>query len=134
MMSKNSIPEDLRLFKAYIFAIAIMEVLRNNLLKSIFALMLLSVLALKVFAFSISYFSTSSEAYSIEKSAEENKEKEQEAFDKNKKKLMLYESSIIDVAHYFCINHSPLPAQHYHVRMDAHPPKSVPTPPPDRNS
>lgn len=104
---------------------------RNNLLKSIFALILLSVLVLKVCAFSISYFSTSTDAFSIEKNAEENKDKEGEALDKNKKKLLLYESSIIDIAHYFCINHSPLPTQHYHVRMDAHPPKSVPTPPPD---
>lgn len=130
-MSKNYVDGDLCVWKHYIFATDIMEGLRNKLLKSIFALILLSVLALKVCAFSISYFSSSTDAFSIEKSAEENKDKEEEALDKNKKKLMLYESSIIDVAHYFCINHSPLPAQHYHVQMDAHPPKSVPTPPPD---
>lgn len=108
-----------------------MEGLRNNLLKRIFALTLLSVLLLKVCAFSISYFSASADAYSIAKNAEENKDKEGEAFDKNKKKLLLYESSILDTGYLFLSLHSPLPAQPYYLKMGTHPPKSVPTPPPD---
>ena len=130
-MRKNLVWKALTLLKAFIFATIIMEGLRKNLLKSIFALILLGVFALKVFAFSISYFSTSANAFSIEKNAEENKDKEEEALEKTKKKLLLYESSVLDAAHYFCFTHSPVQNQHYHVRMDAHPPKSVPTPPPD---
>lgn len=106
------------------------RVLRNNLFKSIFALALLSILALKVFAFSISHFA-SSNPYSIEKNTEENKDKEEEAFDKAKKKLMLYESSVMGSEHPLWANHLPIRTKPYRLRIGNFPPKHVPTPPPD---
>ncbi|WP_029288473.1 hypothetical protein [Pedobacter sp. R20-19] len=111
-----------------------MEGLRNNLLKRILALALLCVLVLKVFSFSISYFSPSGDAFSIEKNAEENKDKEGEALDKNKKKLLIYESSVMDTGQLLLSNHFSLPTQPYYLRMGTHPPKSVPTPPPNHFS
>ncbi|NTD97576.1 hypothetical protein G6M26_48945 [Agrobacterium tumefaciens] len=108
-----------------------MEGLRNNLLKRIFALTLLSVLVLKVFAFSISYFSASANAFSIEKNVEENKDKEGESLDKNKKKLLIYDSSVMDTSHLLLSNHFALPTKPYYLHMGTHPPKSVPTPPPN---
>ncbi|MGO4877546.1 hypothetical protein ACEN2P_13185 [Pedobacter psychrotolerans] len=111
-----------------------MEGLRNNLLKRFFVLTLLSVLLLKVCAFSISCFSVSADAYSIEKNAEENKDKEGEAFEKNKKKLLIYESSMLDTGHLFLSLHTPQPEQAYYLQMGTHPPKTVPTPPPDHFS
>ena len=111
-----------------------MEGLRNNLLKRIFALTLLSVLVLKVFAFSISYFSSTTDAFSIEKNVEENKDKEGESLDKNKKKLLIYESLVMDTAHLLLSNHLAPVTQPYYLRMGTHPPKSVPTPPPNHLS
>lgn len=92
---------------------------------------MLSIIALKVCAFAICKFGSSANLVSIEKSAEENKDKEEEAFDKAKKKLLLYESSLISHDHPLWVNHvSPCLPQGY-LQTDNFPSKSVPTPPPD---
>lgn len=100
-------------------------------MKSIFSIAVLAILMLKFCAFSISNFSSSSEPYSIEKHAEENKDKEAESYDKTTKKLLLYESSIIDHEHPLWTNHLPIRTNPYRLRIGNPPPKNVPTPPPN---
>ncbi|WP_139180136.1 hypothetical protein [Pedobacter rhizosphaerae] len=111
-----------------------MKLLRNSLLRSVFGVVLLAILLIKTCAFSISYFSSSEITSALEKNAAENKDKEEESFDKTKKKLLLYESSIIDQGHPLWTNHLPLRTQPYRLRIGNPPPKNVPTPPPDHQS
>ena len=108
-----------------------MKELRNNLLKRIFGIVLLTIFAIKMCAFSISSFSCTQDASAIEKYATENKEKEEEAFEKSKKKLMLYESPVIDHEHPLWTNHLPVRIHDYRMRIGNPPPRNIPTPPPD---
>jgi len=110
-----------------------MSLLRKKLVKGIFGCLLLSILLLKFFAFSISYLSSSASSYSIEKSAEENRDKE-ESFDNAKKKLMLYETSVTDHDHDLWSSNIPIRIPVYRIIMGNFPPRNVPTPPPDQLS
>lgn len=108
-----------------------MNYLRKNLLRNIFSLLMLSLLVTKFFAFSVAIFLSSDNTYAIEKSSEENKTKEEESFEKLKKKLLLYESSVMA-----CLNsqpaNCPLVNQYdYQPSVGNFPAKNVPTPPPD---
>ncbi len=125
-MSKMSSPYRLPLYLCN----SMIRLLGKNSLKSIFGCLLLGIFILKFFTFSISSFSSSS-TYSIEKSAEESKDKEEESFDTAKKKLLLYESSIMDHEHPLWTNHLPVRVNAYRDRIGNFPPKNVPTPPPD---
>lgn len=108
-----------------------MQRLRNRFLKSTFGFMLLSILAIKVIAFSISCFAPSGNSLAIEKSTEENKDKEEEACEKNKKKLVLYEFSSIVPQCLLVTNFLPLKIYTHRVKIGVEPLKTVPTPPPN---
>jgi len=108
-----------------------MSLLRKKILKRIFSCLLLGVLMLKFFAYSISSFSSFSGAYAIEKSAEENKDKEEESFEKAKKKLQIYETSIPVYEHPTWTSHIPDPNRMYKIRIGSFPARNVPTPPPN---
>jgi len=108
-----------------------MGILRHKFLKGSFGILLLSILLLKFCAFSISAFSSSANAYSIEKSSEDNKDKEEESFDKAKKKLLHHESLVIVYEHPEGTKNLPLHALFYRLRIGAFPTRNVPTPPPD---
>ncbi|KLT64374.1 hypothetical protein AB669_17620 [Pedobacter sp. BMA] len=108
-----------------------MRLLRNKLLRSIFGFALLAVLAIKFCSYSIACFSSSANAYSIEKSAEENKDKEEEAFEKAKKKMLLYEASLMVFEQTLSVNDQPERMVPYRLRIGLPPLKVVPTPPPD---
>ncbi|MDN3588877.1 hypothetical protein QWY86_19520 [Pedobacter aquatilis] len=100
-------------------------------MKSTFGFMLLSILAFKVIAFSISCFSPNENALAIEKSTEENKDKEEEACEKNKKKLVLYEFSSLVPQSLISINFLPIKIDSFRIKINVEPPKTVPTPPPN---
>lgn len=110
---------------------SMIRLLRKNSLKCIFGFLLLGIFMLKFFSFSISSLSSSA-TYSIEKNAEEKNDKEEESFDTTKKKLLLYESSIMNHEHPLWTNHLPVRTRAYRDRIGNFPPKNVPTPPPDR--
>jgi len=93
--------------------------------------MLLGILTLKVLAFSISCFSLNGNTFAIEKSAEENKDKEEEACEKNKKKLVLYEFSTLVPQYLIVTNFLPVKIDSFRVKTNVEPPKTVPTPPPN---
>lgn len=109
-----------------------MELLRNQLLKNVFGVLLLSIMLLKVCAFSISYLSSSLNPLAIEKSAEEGKDLKEEAFDKKEKKMLTFGFSYIDHGHDIWVNPLPLSMYSYIMQMGSHPLKTVPTPPPDQ--
>jgi hypothetical protein len=107
-----------------------MKILRNNFLKNTFGFVLLCIVLTKVFEFSISCFSAK-DTFAIEKSAEESKDKEEDSFDKNKKKALLYE---LPVPVYQCLIWTGTVKYNlnaYRIPIGTHPIKSVPTPPPD---
>ena len=108
-----------------------MKHLRNNFTKSTFGFLLLSMLMLKFFSYSISTFTSSNSSYSTEKGAEDNKDKDEESFEKAKKKLQLYESSATQKENLHYINRMLLPAQMQKTKLHIFPPRTVPTPPPD---
>ena len=108
-----------------------MRILRKNFLKNIFGLLVLGLLTAKFLSFSISIFCTSDQAYAIEKSNEDNKEKEEEPFDQFKKKLLIYESSIIVSLNPLLPCSPAINKYAYWLSFDNFPVKNVPTPPPD---
>ncbi|TWR29969.1 hypothetical protein FPZ43_08970 [Mucilaginibacter pallidiroseus] len=108
-----------------------MKRLRKNWLKSILGTALLLVMALKVCAGFISQFSCKNDSYSIEKSAEEGKDIKEESFDKVSQKLLTCSFHDITFDHFSWISHLPVGTAYYKLRISAHPPKTVPTPPPD---
>lgn len=108
-----------------------MKVLRKKLLKRIFGMALLSIMLLKLGAFSISHFSSCNDTFAVEKNAEEGKDTKEAAADKNEKKLLTYLFSSSDHGHLLWINYLPVSVCSYLMRMDSHPLKAVPTPPPD---
>ena len=108
-----------------------MQRLRNRFLKSSFGFMLLGILTLKVLAFSISCFSPNGNTFAIEKSTEENKDKEEEACEKNKKKLVLYEFSSLVPQSLVLTNFLPITTDSFRIKISVEPPKTVPTPPPN---
>ena len=61
---------------------------------------------------------------------DENGDKEEES-DHAKKKLMLFESPLIDHEHPLWTNHLPNRTQTYSIVLSNFPVKNVPTPPPD---
>jgi len=94
-------------------------------------MLVLVLFATKFFTSAITILLSTDCAYAIEKSSEENKAKEEESFEKLKKKLLLYESS--DLA---ALNPMPIKCmglnQYLHgLKLCASPAKNVPTPPPD---
>ena len=105
--------------------------LRGKQVKYFFSFVLVCALLMKICAFSLSVFSSGDHVYSIEKSAEENKDKEEESLDKAKKKLILFESSIFCDDHQLWIYRSPVRSYSYKLQISNFPPKNVPTPPPD---
>lgn len=108
-----------------------MNYLRKNLLRNIFSLLVLSLLVTKFFAFSVAIFLSSDNTYAIEKSSEENKTKEEESFEKLKKKLLLYESSVMACLNSQPANCSLVNQYDYQPSVANFPAKNVPTPPPD---
>lgn len=108
-----------------------MSYLRKNLLRNIFSLLVLGLLATKFFAFSVAIFLSSDHTYAIEKSSEENKTKEEESFEKLKKKLLLYESSVTACLNPQLVNASMVNQYAYQPIVGSFPAKNVPTPPPD---
>lgn len=111
-----------------------MNYLRKNLLRNIFSLLVLGLFATKLFAFSVTVFLSSNNTYAIEKSSEENKAKEEESFEKLKKKLMLYESSVTACLNPQLINCALVNQYAYLPRINNFPAKNVPTPPPNHIS
>ncbi|RQO64132.1 hypothetical protein DBR40_26465 [Pedobacter sp. KBW01] len=108
-----------------------MRLLRKNLLKKIFGIMVLVLFATKFFTSAITILLSTDYAYAIEKSGEENKAKEEESFEKLKKKLLLYESSDLTG-----LNPTPgdclaINQYLYGLRLCSSPARNVPTPPPD---
>ncbi|WP_143009582.1 hypothetical protein [Pedobacter soli] len=100
-------------------------------MKKIFGMLVLVLFATKFFTSAITILLSPGCVYAIEKSSEENKAKEEESFEKLKKKLMLYESSAPA-----CLNPIPTNCQNlnqylYGLRPCNSPAKNVPTPPPD---
>jgi len=93
--------------------------------------MVLVLFATKFFTSAVTILLSPGCVYALEKSNEENKAKEEESFEKLKKKLMLYESSDP-----ICLNAIPVNCQRfkqylYGLRPCNSPAKNVPTPPPD---
>ncbi|WP_316829245.1 hypothetical protein [Pedobacter aquatilis] len=108
-----------------------MRLLRKNLLRSIFGLMILSLMTLKFSLFSISTICGSKSSYAIEKSTEESKEKEDESFEKVKKKLLLYETLCIESLTPSLIKGSKANKYTHWLRLLSFPARNVPTPPPN---
>lgn len=121
-------------FFCLIFALQMMNYLRKKLWKNIFGLLVLGLLATKFFAFSLSTFLSSDHAYAVEKSSEENKGKEEESFDKLKKKMLIFDSSLTACLNPFLADQSPVNKYTYRFRSCSFPAKNVPTPPPDTHS
>lgn len=109
-----------------------MKLLRNQLLKNVFGVVLLSIMLLKVCAFSISYLSSSLNSLAIEKSAEEGKDIKEEAFDKKDKKMLTFGFAYIDHGYDLLVNPLPLSMYSYIMQIGTHPLKTVPTPPPNQ--
>ena len=91
-------------------------------------------MTLKFSLFSISSICNSRSSYAIEKSAEENKEKEDESFEKVKKKLLLYESLNFELQVPTTINGASFNKYAYWLRHCNFPARNVPTPPPNNLS
>lgn len=108
-----------------------MKMLRNNVLKNTFGLMLLGIILTKVFVFSFSCFS-SRDAFAIEKSSEESKDKEENALNKIKIKEFLYQFP--DMSHHSLIWTNLLPPNSgFHTQpLGTSPIKTVLTPPPNQ--
>lgn len=107
------------------------RLLRKNFLKSIFGGLLLGIFMLKFLSISIASFSSLSHTYSIEKSVEENQDKEEESHDAVKKKLLLYQSALTVNEHSLWVHYPATRTRAYRERIGSFPPKNVPTPPPD---
>ncbi|CAM4075734.1 hypothetical protein SAMN06265348_102311 [Pedobacter westerhofensis] len=108
-----------------------MKILRKNLFKTAFGIILLSIMLLKVCALSVSHLKSCSDPFAVEKNAEEGKDTKEEAFDKNEKKMLSCEFIYLDQGHLLWISHLPLSRYSYIMQIGSHPVKSVPTPPPD---
>ncbi|WP_343522108.1 hypothetical protein [Pedobacter sp.] len=108
-----------------------MNYLRKKLWKNIFGLLVLGLLATKFFAFSLSTFLSSDHTYAVEKSSEENKGKEEESFDKLKKKMLILDSSLTACLNPFLADQSPVNKYAHCFSPYSFPAKNVPTPPPD---
>ncbi|WP_231460200.1 MULTISPECIES: hypothetical protein [unclassified Pedobacter] len=93
--------------------------------------MLLSILAFKVIAFAISCFSDNANTLAIEKSTQENKDKEEETFEKNKKKLVLHEFLSFSNQSISVSNFLSLKIYSLRIKIGLKPLKTVPTPPPN---
>jgi len=111
--------------------IRMMGIYRNKILKCTFCLVLLGIFLVKFCVFSISAFSSSAETYAIEKSTEENKDKEEESSDKSKKQALHHESLGIAYEHPAGTTHLPILTPLYQLSISTFPPRNVPTPPPD---
>lgn len=112
----------------------IMGIFRNKILKCTVGMALLSILLIKFCAYSISAFSSPENSYSIEKSSEENKNKEEESLDKSKKQLLHHDYLGVAYEHPSATKHLPLFKRLDQLRIGAFPPRNVPTPPPDFQS
>ena len=119
------------MFFRHIFVLQMMNYLRKKLWKNIFGLLILGLLATKFFAFSLATFLFPDHTYAIEKSSEENKGKEEESFDKLKKKLLICDSSPAACLNPFPADQPPANKYTYHFGLCNFPAKNVPTPPPD---
>ncbi|MGM9478730.1 hypothetical protein ACS5PU_20065 [Pedobacter sp. GSP4] len=100
-------------------------------MKNIFGILLLGLLAAKFCAFSISIFLSSTHPTAIEKSSEEHKDKEEESFDKAKKKLLIYETSKTEGLSSLLTNSASGNKYAYRFSTCSVPAKNVPTPPPN---
>ena len=107
-----------------------MKLLRNNLLKNIFGIVLLCMMLVKMCAYSISCFSSCTDPLAIEKNAEEGKDSKESPFDKADKKLFSCDA-YADYVHILWINYLPVSIYSYKMMIGSHPVKTVPTPPPD---
>lgn len=100
-------------------------------MKKIFGMMVLVLFATKFLTSAITILLSTDYTYAIEKSGEENKAKEEESFEKLKKKLLLYESSDLAGLNPIPVNCPGLNQYLYGLRLCTSPARHVPTPPPD---
>ncbi|WP_443938742.1 hypothetical protein [Pedobacter sp. MW01-1-1] len=108
-----------------------MNHLRKKIWKMLFGLFVLTLLATKFLTSSVSMFLSSEDAFAIEKSAEESKAKEEESFDKLKKKFFLYECSMLVSLNASLVDATQALEYMYRANLRSFPAKNVPTPPPD---
>lgn len=95
-------------------------------------MMVLILFATKFFTSAITILLSTDCTYAIEKSSEENKAKEEESFEKLKKKLLLYESSDLTCLNLMLTSNLPHNRHLHWLRPCNSPAKNVATPPPDR--
>ncbi|MGN7985882.1 hypothetical protein ACTJKC_01005 [Pedobacter sp. 22226] len=108
-----------------------MNYLRRKLWRNIFGLLVMGLFVTKFFTFSLAPFLSSDHSYAIEKSSEENKGKEEESFDKLKKKLLICDSSPSVCLNAFQADQFPANKYSWCFGCSNFPAKNVPTPPPD---
>ena len=108
-----------------------MKEFRKRWLKSLLGMAVLCMMTLKVCTFFINHFISSTDPISLEKSAEEGKNSNEESFDKQDKKLLNCKFYSFEHGHFIWIIPTPVSKSSYVMPVMDHPLITVPTPPPD---